>query len=147
LLPWSRDWKHLSGFVPAKIAPEIDFVAVHLYPDSKKPGEALEALRQVAIGKPIVIEETFPLSCSAEELEQFLRASRQFACGWFGHYGGDSPGQLDALERAGKLTIGQGLYRHWLRLFVRLRPEFDPAEPPSPNSTAANRKISPPEAK
>ena len=22
LLPWSRDWKHLSGFLPGKIAPE-----------------------------------------------------------------------------------------------------------------------------
>ena len=43
LLPWSRQWQHLSGFLPAAIAPELDFVSVHMYPDSKLPGEALEA--------------------------------------------------------------------------------------------------------
>src|SRR6266536_1122576 len=62
LLPWSRDWKHLSGFLPAKIAPELDFISVHLYPDTRKPGEAIESLRQFAAGKPLVVEETFPLS-------------------------------------------------------------------------------------
>ena len=35
--------------------------------------------------------------------------------------------EYDALERAGKLTINQALYyREWLRLFVRLKPEFVP---------------------
>jgi len=76
LLPWSRDWKFLSGFVPEKVGPELDLIRVHLYPDSKKLGEALESLRHFAVGKPVVIEETFPLSCSAAELEEFLRASR-----------------------------------------------------------------------
>jgi hypothetical protein len=126
LLPWSREWKHLSGFLPAKVAPELDFISVHLYPDTKKPGEALESLRQFAVGKPVVIEETFPLSCSAAELETFLRASRQIACGWLGHYDGAPLEELDALDRAGKLTLAQGVYREWLRLFVRLKPEFAP---------------------
>src|SRR2546430_3374401 len=111
LLPWSRDWKHLSGFLPATIAPELDFISVHLYPDSKKPGEALASLRQFAVGKPVVIEETFPLSCSTAELEEFLRASREFACGWLGHYDGAPLEELDALERAGQLTIEQALWR------------------------------------
>jgi hypothetical protein len=126
LLPWSPGWKHLSGFVPAKIAPDLDFISVHLYPDTKKPGEALEALRQCAVGKPVVIEETFPLSCSSGELEGFLRASREIACGWIGHYDGAPIEELDAWERAGKLTMAQSVYREWLRLFVRLKPEFSP---------------------
>jgi hypothetical protein len=124
MLPWSRDWKHLSGFLPAKVAPELDFISVHLYPDTKKPGEALESLRLFAVGKPVVIEETFPLSCTPVELEEFLRASREWACGWIGHYDGHTPEQLDALEREGNLTIPQGIYREWLRLFVRLGAEF-----------------------
>jgi hypothetical protein len=126
LLPWSRQWKHLSGFLPDKVAPELSFISVHLYPESKKPGEALESLRQFAMGKPVVIEETFPLSCSVAELEEFLRASREFACGWIGHYDGAPLEELDALERTGKLTIQQSIYREWLRLFVRLRPDFVP---------------------
>jgi len=33
---------------------------------------------------------------------------------------------LDARERDGKLTVAQAFYRDWLRLFVRLKPEFAP---------------------
>jgi len=38
--------------------------------------------------------------------------------------------EYDALGRAGKLTINQALYREWLRLFVRLKPEFAPESVP-----------------
>lgn len=124
MLPWSRQWKHLSGFLPEKVAPELDFISVHIYPDSKLPGEAMECLKQFAVGKPIVIEETFPLSCTVPELEAFLRASRELACGWIGHYDGQPPAEIDALEKAGKMTAKQAIYREWLRLFVRLTPEF-----------------------
>jgi hypothetical protein len=126
LLPWSRQWKHLSGFLPAKVAPELDFLSVHVYPDSKLPGEALESLKQFAAGKPVVIEETFPLSCTPKELEEFLLASREFACGWMGHYDGAPPEELGARERAGKLTVAQAFYREWMRLFVRLKPQLAP---------------------
>ncbi len=124
LLPWRRDWKHLSGFVLDKIAPELDFISVHLYPDTKKPGETLESLKQFAVGKPVVIEETFPLNCSPAELEDFLRDSRTIACGWLGHYDGDSLESLDQTASAGTLTPAQAMYREWLRLFVRLKPTF-----------------------
>lgn len=124
LLPWSRQWKHLSGFVPAAVAPELDFVSVHLYPESAAPDEALESLRQFAVGKPVVVEETFPLRCSPAELERFLRDSRAVACGWLGHYDGAPIAELDQRERDGTLTIAQAIYRSWLELFVRLGPEF-----------------------
>jgi hypothetical protein len=123
-LPWSRQWKHLSGFLPKNVAPELDFLSVHIYPDSKNPGEALECLRQFAAGKPVVIEETFALSCSTGELETFLLASRKDACGWMGHYDGAPLAELDSLDRAGKLTLPQAVYRDWQRLFIRLKPEL-----------------------
>ena len=126
LLPWSRGWKHLSGFVPEKTAPHLDFISVHIYPDKTKPDEAMESLRVCAAGKPVVIEETFALSCGAEELEKFLRASREVACGWIGHYDGAPIEELDAIERTGKLTMPQSVYREWQRMFVRLKPEFAP---------------------
>src|SRR6185503_4116711 len=31
LLPWVQGWGHLSGFVPAKMAVQLDFVSVHIY--------------------------------------------------------------------------------------------------------------------
>jgi hypothetical protein len=126
MLPWSREMGHLSGFVPEKIAPEVDFLSVHLYPDSKRTGEALESLKRFAVGKPVVIEETFALSCTIKELEEFLLTSREMACGWLGHYDGDTPEELDALGRAGRLAVPQAIYRDWLRLFVRLKPQFAP---------------------
>jgi hypothetical protein len=86
----------------------------------------MEGLRQFAVGKPVVIEETFPLSCGIEQLETFLRESREVACGWIGHYDGQTPEELDALERAGRLTVPQAIYRSWLRLFARLKPVLAP---------------------
>jgi hypothetical protein len=126
MLPWSRQWHHLSGFLPEKVAPELDYLSVHIYPESKILPEAMECLHQFAVGKPVVIEETFPLSCTPAELEDFLRQSRAIACGWIGHYDGLSLEKMDALERAGKLTPGQAAYREWLRMFVRLKPDFAP---------------------
>lgn len=128
LLPWSRQWRHLSGFLPAAVAPELDFLSVHIYPDRKLPDEAMESLQHFAVGKPLVIEETFPLHCDAAQLEAFLRSSRQYASGWLGHYDGDSPAWLDERQRQGTLTMPQAIYREWLRLFVRLGPELSTAK-------------------
>jgi hypothetical protein len=90
LLPWIPVWGHLSGFVPEKVAPELDFVSVHIYPEKGKVDDALATLKRFAVGKPVVVEETFMLSCSGAELEDFLVRSRQTACGWMGHYDGQS---------------------------------------------------------
>lgn len=64
LLPWVRGWGHLSGFIPEEVAPDLDFVSVHIYPEKGKVDEALADLKWFAVGKPLVIEETFNLSCS-----------------------------------------------------------------------------------
>jgi hypothetical protein len=66
------------------------------------------------------------LSCSAAELESFLRASRPYACGWLGHYDGQSLAELDALQKAGKLSLPQSVSQAWFQLFTRLKPEFAP---------------------
>ncbi|MFO1077233.1 MAG: cellulase family glycosylhydrolase [Planctomycetota bacterium] len=124
LLPWSRQWRHLSGFLPVAVARELDFLSVHIYPDRTRPDEALESLRQFAAGVPVLIEETFPLHCDVDQLEAFMRGARPLACGFLGHYDGDTPDELDARERAGALTLPQAVHRAWLRLFVRLGPEF-----------------------
>jgi hypothetical protein len=75
------------------------------------------------VGKPVVIEETFPLSCSAAEVEDFIKRSRGTACGWMGHYDGMTPERLERLKRKKALTINQALYLEWLKLFQKLKPE------------------------
>ena len=138
LLPSTPDWGHFSGFVPEKIAPEVDFIAVHIYPNSDSPLEAIETLKGFAVGKPLVIEETFPLSCTGAELRRFLLESRGIACGWIGHYGGTTLAELDALRRAGTIDISQELQRQWLELFQDLgavfqRPASSSQPCPSPS--------------
>ncbi len=86
----------------------------------------MEGLQRCAVGKPVVIEETFPLRCDSTQLEKFLRDSKEVACGWMGHYDGCSMQDFDSLERAGKLTLPQSVYREWARLFVKLKPELAP---------------------
>jgi hypothetical protein len=46
--------------VPEKVADDLDFVSVHLYPKKGQVDEALKTLAGFAVGKPVLIEETFP---------------------------------------------------------------------------------------
>ena len=123
-LPWVGKWGHLSGFLPEAVAPELDFVSVHIYPEKGKVPEALDGLKKFCVGKPVVIEETFNLSCSSAEVLQFLRESRGHACGWLGHYDGLTIADYDALKAAGQLTLAQALWRAWLDLFKQFAPEI-----------------------
>src|SRR5437763_941627 len=73
LVDWSLDRPGLtSGFVPEKVADDLDFVSVHLYPKAGKVKEALGTLAGFAVGKPVLIEETFTLACSPKELEEVI---------------------------------------------------------------------------
>lgn len=121
--PWVEKWGHLSGFLPAAVAPELDFVSVHIYPEKGKVPDALAGLKKFCVGKPVVIEETFNLACSSEEVLQFLRESRAHACGWLGHNDGLTAADYDALKAAGKLTIAQALWRAWLDVFQQFAPD------------------------
>ncbi len=124
MLPWSEKWHFLSGFDPHKCKDDLDFISVHIYPEKKLPAEAMECVRECAVGKPLVIEETFPLSCNAPQLEKFLYDSREYATGWIGHYDGDSLSELDALAAKHKLKLNQAIYREWLILFLKLHRPF-----------------------
>jgi hypothetical protein len=119
LVPWSLDRPGLSsGFVPDKIAGELDFLAVHIYPEKGKLDEALETLRGFTVGKPVVIEEIFPLKCAADELGQFIDKSTGIAAGWIGFYWGKKPEDY----RTSK-TIGDQVTLDWLKLFEEKRPK------------------------
>ena len=120
LVPWSLDRPGLSsGFVPEKIAGELDFICVDLYPETSKLPEAMATLAGFAVGKPVVIEETFPLKCPPDQHGEFLRASRKTACGWFGFYWGKT---LEEYRRS--RDAKDALVRAWLELFVRETPTF-----------------------
>ena len=113
-MDWSLDRPGLtSGFMPAKIAGELDFLCVHLYPEQGKLDEALQKLAGFSVGKPVVIEETFPLKCGMDEFAQFIQRSEKTACGWIGFYWGKPPEELRrSPEMKDALLLG------WLDFFV-----------------------------
>ena len=89
LVDWSLPRPELdSAFHPEVVAPELDFLSVHIYPEKGKVTEAIETLKLFNIGKPVVIEETFPLKCSREEFDEFFQRSKTHANGWIGFYWG-----------------------------------------------------------
>jgi hypothetical protein len=115
LVDWSLDRPGLtSGFVPAKIADDLDFIAVHLYPKSGNVKDALDTLEGFSVGKPVLIEETFPLTCSPKELEEFIEGSQKHAAGWIGFYWGKTP---DELRRS--KTIPDAMTLGWLEMFEK----------------------------
>jgi hypothetical protein len=125
LVPWSLDRPGLSsGFIPDKIAGELDFISVHIYPEKAKLDEAIETLKGFAIGKPVVIEEMFPLRCSAGELGQFIDKSQGIASGWIGFYWGKTPAEYREPK-----TIADRLTLDWLELFEKMRARMGVSSP------------------
>ena len=106
-----------AGFPPNEIAPEVDFLAVHVYPEEGKVDVAIDSLRRYQVGKPIVIEETFPMKCSPTEWRDFLERSRGIAQGWLGMYWSLSPQDLE-----GSKDIVHDLLRGQFDVMQRLNP-------------------------
>jgi hypothetical protein len=120
LVPWSLERPGLtSGFVPEKTCQSLDFIAVHLYPEKGQIEDALNTLRGFYVGKPVVVEEVFPLRCSAVELEDFLRRSRPHAAGWISFYWG-----CTAQEYRQQNSLVAAIMADWLDRFQRLGKEF-----------------------
>lgn len=118
LVDWSLERPGLtSGFVPAKVSDKLDFLCVHIYPEKEKVDKALATLAGFAeVGKPVVIEEMFPLKISPMELDAFVDESKEHADGWISFYWGQTPEELKLKEAR---TFGQTLQLQWLELFQK----------------------------
>ena len=118
-IPWAHTWPNAKPVFYAKEASKrLDFVSLHFYPKSGELDKAIKALKVYEIGKPMVIEEMFPMSCSVEEIDQFIDGSRPLACGWIGFYWGKTIAEYEQSRRtiADEMTLG------WLKYFVKKTP-------------------------
>jgi len=79
-----------GGFSPSRIASEVDFISVHLYPRGGRIDEDLALLGKYDVGLPVLLEETFPLSSGIDEYRAFLNGSRDVADGWISFYWGET---------------------------------------------------------
>jgi hypothetical protein len=119
----AHDGRHLItvGFLPfggyARFAGDLDFLSVHVYPETGQVDAAVELLGQLQAGKPVLVEETFLLNIGAEGMRDFLDRSRGLAAGWIGFYWGDTPADLTP-----PATVSEALMKDWLDLFVELAP-------------------------
>lgn len=94
LLPETRPTGSFSGFDPALMAEEVDFLSVHLYPKPDQWEEARAVLRACTTARPLLVEEIFPLPMSPAELAAFVREHRHWAAGWISFYWGQRPEEL-----------------------------------------------------
>jgi hypothetical protein len=122
-IPWNLTFPGARPlFSDPAVGRGLDFVSVHFYPKKGEVAKALSALAAYELGKPLLVEEMFPLACSLEELGEFIAGSRRIADGWVGFYWGRT---IADYARA-KPTLAGGLTRAWLEFFQRQAPEILP---------------------
>jgi hypothetical protein len=133
VVPWEETFGPgaKSAFRDPEVSAPLDFLCVHYYPRAGKLDDDLAILKLYDIGKPLVIEEIFPLSADVGTTEDFIRRSRMEANGWLSFYWGKTPGEYDK-----EPGITAALTGGWLRHFRALRAEMlggTPAGPPPPS--------------
>jgi hypothetical protein len=91
----------------------LDYLSIHMYPKDATVDANLKLLETIRIGKPIVIEETFPLSCTAESHRRFLEGSRATVSGWMGFYWGRTIAECRASKE-----FKDAFMLRWLEFFT-----------------------------
>ena len=107
-------------FYAREVGDNLDFVSVHFYPKKGEIDKALKALAVYDIGKPLVIEELFPLWCSQEEMEVFIDGSRKIAEGWISFYWGKTINEY-AEDKDNPTSV---LINNWLKYFQKKSTEI-----------------------
>lgn len=121
VIPWEQVFKTAKPtFYAREVCEPLDFVSVHLYPKEGKLEDDLAVLKVYEIGKPLVIEEIFPLSASSEATQTFMERSRAHADGWLSFYWGKPAAEYEKQKGDMKAAI----VASWLRRFQAMAPQF-----------------------
>jgi len=115
VIPWSQIWPNAQPiFYAPEVRDRLDFVSIHLYPKKGEMDRTLEAMTSYEIGKPLLIEETFPLSCSFEEMSEFLERSKSRTAGYVSFYWGCTIAEYEAATEKKEIAM---LMAAWLKTF------------------------------
>lgn len=119
VIPWvfAFEGKGKPLFYSPEVSGRLDFASVHFYPRKGKLDLALSSLEAYDIGKPLVVEETFPLHCTAEELEEFISRGSEdgLVDGWISFYWGRTADDYEA--DPGEKPMQSAMVAAWLRRF------------------------------
>lgn len=117
------DNKYYSSFSPELIKPYVDFMALHVYPRelSKNPykdnaEEILKIVKAADVGKPIIIEEMFPLLPLDKLYAKFIKPSQEYVSGWISFYWGVPYSELKKSD-----NLSDGITADWLKYFSENR--------------------------
>lgn len=119
MLPFgAEEGKPSIGFDGNGMKDVLDLMCVHVYPD-KAPDfkRAMLVLDRFDRGKPVVIEEYFPMECKPDDLDAFIEKTRPIAEGWISFYWGQP---IDELKKSNQ--IADALLRGSLEAFERISP-------------------------
>lgn len=113
VIPWGTVFPGAKPhFYMPETASMLDFVSVHFYPKKGEVDKTIDVFETYEMGKPIVIEEIFPLAADIEETGEFIRKSREFADGVVSFYWGETED-----ENRKKNTIQGAIVAEWLTWF------------------------------
>ena len=104
-----RDGKTPAATIYSAILREIQ--------QKKNRDGSLAALRVYEVGKPLVIEEIFPLGAGVDETATFIEKSRSHADGWISFYWGTPPEKLRQSKE-----FKDALLLDWLERFQKRAP-------------------------
>lgn len=122
VIPWAMVWPNAKPvFYAPEVAKHLDFASVHFYPKKGAVAKALTALAVYDVGKPLVIEEMFPLECTVEELDEFIRGSKSIAEGWISFYWGRTIQDYESTVVPG---IAEAIMVNWLKYFRDQAPAY-----------------------
>jgi len=121
VIPWAHTFPGAKPiFYSARTKKDLDFVSVHFYPKKGEVDKALTALAVYNIGKPLVVEECFPLRCGMEEFDAFVNGSHKMADGYVGFYWGKTIDEY----RQRKSDMAAGIMAGWLEYFHTKGPKI-----------------------
>ncbi len=122
VIPWAQVFPGAKPiFYAPEVAPLLDVVSVHFYPKSGELDRAINALAVYDIGKPLVVEEFFPLACSFEEMFEFMERVESQVDGWVSFYWGTTAEELRAKEQP---TISEAILAQWFDEFRKRAEEM-----------------------
>jgi hypothetical protein len=117
-IPWALTFPGAKpDFYSPEVGKDLDFVSVHFYPTAGHIKEAVQALKVYQIGKPLVVEEIYPLGCSVKELTEFIRQSRPITAGWISFYWGQTIEEY----RNEKRGLAEDVTLQWLEYWSQSR--------------------------
>jgi hypothetical protein len=123
-LPYS---KYYSSFSPESIKPYVDFICIHFVPNTitQEPycdnaEEFIKQIKTAYVGKPLIVEEFFPLVPLDKLYSNFVKPVKQYVNGWISYYWGKP---INELKKSDK--ISDQITADWLKYFSENKNKFE----------------------